>query len=187
MAFVVAGLVLVGLAIFVARALPESQVGEGAFIKRLEKFSPLLIGLVWIAYGILHFATPSNAVAQIPRYLEPWRSALSAAAGAVEIALGLLSISARWRKRVFLGQLALLAALTPFVVYLLIEDAAMAPMAGDMPLSLARLVLIFHNVLLFLWIYWAYEQASVSNGGDLTDVDASFLIGPFRRSGRLPV
>jgi hypothetical protein len=71
-------------------------VGNSGFIKLLERFRPLLIGVVWIACGILHFAAPEDAVAQIPRYLGSWRYTLSSAAGAAEIALGLLSISARW-------------------------------------------------------------------------------------------
>jgi hypothetical protein len=36
-----------------------------------------------------------------------------------------------------------------------------------MPLPLSRLVVIFHNILLLLWIHWAYELASLPKGENL--------------------
>jgi uncharacterized membrane protein len=158
--FTIGVLVLCGFVIFIARALPEGKANRWRMMRQLEKFSPLLISLVWIGYGVLHLTSPSSASKQIPSLLGPWRDLLFAASGAAEIALGLLSISAGWRRLAFMLQLGMLLALAPFVVFMLVNDEAMADMAGAMPLPLARLVLVFHNILLFLWIQWAYDNES---------------------------
>jgi uncharacterized membrane protein len=158
MSFAIGGLVFCGFVIFLARALPESKSSEWRMMKQLEVLSPLLISLVWIGYGVLHLTSPGSALKQMPAALGPWRPELFAASGAAEIALGLLSISGAWRRLAFLLQLSMLVALAPFVIFLLTRDEAMTDLVGRMPLPVARLVLVFHNILLFLWIQWAYNR-----------------------------
>ncbi|WP_224373045.1 DoxX-like family protein [Hyalangium versicolor] len=164
MAYVITPLVLFGLVVFVLSSATKPDKRSERFRKVLtwlEDASPVLIALVWIIYGVAHFASPGSAGKQMPEYLGSSRDFMFAASGALEIALGVLTLSARWRKMALLGQLVLLVALVPFVAFLLTDTAAIQDLLGTMlPAWLSRTVVVLHNLLLFLWIHWLYESTS---------------------------
>jgi uncharacterized membrane protein len=162
-------LVVAGLVFYVVREWPAGAGGEArkrydATVARLTPLSPLLIGLVWIAYGCMHIASrDAVALDEIPTVTghdELARKAVFAASGGLEIVLGLATIGTRWRKAALLAELWLLLAMTPFVVYLLVDAQAMRVLLGDLlPLGWLRLVVVFHNMLLLVWIRSTYAEA----------------------------
>ena len=147
----------------------------------LEDLSPILIGVVWIAYGTLHIASPGSASTQVPEWasVDGVEPLFSASGMRSKIALGLLTISVTWRRPSLLAQMVLLAAMTPFVVYLLVNDKAVEGLMGTtMPHALARLVLVFHNILFLLWIHWAYRQTSGRQGGSSKPPPSPWMLSP---------
>lgn len=163
MTIVIVACVAFGLWLFIARSsrdlFPERL--QWLQFEGLNRLSPLLLGLVWGAYGFLHLIHPDGALHQMPAFLGSLRPLLFAASGALEIALGLLVISRQFRRRALFAQLVLLGALTPFVVFLLVDDRAVVDLLGrTLPLGASRFVIVLHNLLLFVWIYREYTQTS---------------------------
>jgi hypothetical protein len=159
MGLIITVLVAFGFVFFVARAVPGDPLKKWKILPVLQEWSPLLIGLIWVGYGILHLALPGSAEKQMQTWWGPLREPLFAASGALEIGLGLLTIAKPWRRLALVGEMALLIAMTPFVVYLLLDDDAIENLMGQaLPHPLARLVVIVHNLLLFVWTHAVYRQ-----------------------------
>lgn len=158
-ALVGVGLVAYLLGSFVGREGDGKERPTGAYIgiiravlKRLHQFAPLLIGCIWVFYGLMHMCRPDMANQQMFEQLKQWRGPLWHASGAFEIALGLAVIDPRWRVWALRGQLAMLVLLAPFVVYLLDKpDALKHLLEGLTSEPLQRVVLVTHNLLLFVW------------------------------------
>ena len=70
--------------------------------------------------------------------------------------------------------------MTPFVVYMLVDEHAITDLMGTtMPVALSRLVVVVHNILLFVWIHWAYREASgTSTNRKATSFGASWRESP---------
>jgi uncharacterized membrane protein len=170
MAYVIAGLVAIGLIAYLAASFvgvgddpKQGGLGiAGPWLRRvldwLLSASPILLAILWIAYGLLHLTMPASSGLQMPPEFGKARDALWGASGAFEIAIGLLVVEQRWRRWALLGQLLMLVALTPFVVYMLTHDAAVQDVLRGMPAPLGRVVLVFHNLLLFVWTARIYRD-----------------------------
>lgn len=161
-------LVLAGLVFFViheARAArlvsakPDDWFGK--LTAGARAWSPFLIGIIWIFYGVLHLGSAKSALNQMPETLGDWRPPLFSVSGTFEILLGLLTIAERWRRLALLLELGFLVVLSPFVALLLVKDCAIADLLGTtFPFTLSRVVVVLHNILLFVWIYAAYARTS---------------------------
>jgi hypothetical protein len=109
----------------------------------------------------LHLASAKSALNQMPQSLGNWRAPLFSVSGTFEILLGLLTISKHWRRVALLLELGFLVVLSPFVAFMLVKDCAIADLLGTtLPFTLSRVVLVFHNILLFVWIYATYARTS---------------------------
>jgi hypothetical protein len=167
-AVVISSLVLAGLVLFViheARAAKLVSARSDDWFGRLtdgaRAWSPFLIGLIWIFYGVLHLASAKSALNQMHKSLGDWRPPLFSVSGTFEILLGLLTIAERWRRFALQLELGFLVVLSPFVALLLVSDCAIADLFGTaFPFTLSRVVVVFHNILLFVWIYATYAKTS---------------------------
>src|SRR3954471_19902890 len=101
MGFGIAVLVALGLLVFLVGASVDGLT-KPAWLARglgfLRAHSPLLLGLVWIAYGLAHLGAPASGELEIPSWFRRWRAPLWAASGAFEIALGLTVVDRKWRR-----------------------------------------------------------------------------------------
>jgi uncharacterized membrane protein len=88
------------------------------------------------------------------------RDALWQGSGVFEVAIGLLVVNSKFRRAALLAQLGMLIALAPFVVYILAQadDRGVKNILPGLPEALARCVLVFHNVLLFVWTARVYRD-----------------------------
>ena len=189
-------LVVAGLVFYVVREWPAAAGGKGRklyddSVAWLSPLSPLLIGLVWMAYGSMHIASRDVvALDEIPTVTghdELARKALFAASGGLEIVLGLATIGTRWRKAALLAEQWLLLAMTPFVVYLLVDERAMRVLLGDLlPLGWLRLVLVFHNMLLLVWIRSTYAEACKPVAGAPEDARSPPAVSAPPRAPKTP-
>lgn len=181
MGFVIAALVGLGLLAYLAASFVG--VGDGPDRKTatvgdwirwvlggLHSAAPLLLAVIWIGYGVLHLSSPvpselpapnqglSTAHLQIPRPLWPLLAPLWYGSGAIEVAMGLLVVQARWRRWSLLAQMAMLIALVPFVVHLLGSDDALTDLLPGLTPPVARVVVVVHNLLLFVWVARLYRD-----------------------------
>jgi uncharacterized membrane protein len=113
-----------------------------------------LMGILYIAAGVNHFANPNFYVKIMPPYL-PWHLELVYLSGVAEILLGALVLVPRLRSLAAWGIIALLIAVFPANLHMALhpEDYANIP-----PLVLwLRLPL---QGVLIAWAYWYTGQRS---------------------------
>jgi len=178
--YVIATLVGLGLLAYLAASWVgvggEPEPGETAVrtrvrgvLGKLHEGSSPLLAVIWIGYGLLHLITPvpaepytggelSSAELQVPESLKSQLVPIWYGSGAFEIALGLSVVQKKWRRWSLLAQLLMLIAVTPFVIHILGQDAALMDLLRGLPPSLGRVVLVFHNLLLFVWVARVYRD-----------------------------
>ena len=115
-----------------------------------------LLGLLFAAAGVLHFASPDPYVAIVPPYL-PWPLALVYLSGAAEVALGLMLLIPRFQRLAAWGLLALLIAVFPANLHMALNAdlyPTIPPVAlwGRLPLQ----------AVLIAWAYWFTGRVSPS-------------------------
>lgn len=158
-------------------------------IDRLNGATPVLLALIWIGYGSLHLAMPTSASAQMPDWPSWIRDSLWYGSGVFEIAIGLMVVNARFRRLAIVAQLGMLIALTPFVIFMLGKDAAIRNVLPGLSVPFGRCVLVFHNLLLFVWTARAYRDELKRLGvSDRQRADRlGTAAGERRASPRLPL
>lgn len=81
---------------------------------------PWLLGLLFIAAGLYHFANPAFYIAIMPPYL-PWHRELVFLSGVAEVALGALVLVPRTQRLASWGLIALLVAVFPANVHMVLH------------------------------------------------------------------
>ncbi len=107
-----------------------------------------LLGLLFAAAGVMHFASPDPYVAIVPPYL-PWPLALVYLSGLAEVALGLLLLIPRFQSLAAWGLIALLIAVFPANWHMALNPDLYSTIP---PVALwVRLPL---QAVLIAWAYW---------------------------------
>lgn len=110
-----------------------------------------LLGLLFAATGILHFASPEPYLAIMPPYL-PWPLALVYLSGAAEVTLGASLLIPRFQSLAAWGLIALLVAVFPANLHMALNPEHFPTIP---PVALwARLPL---QAVLIAWAYWFTE------------------------------
>lgn len=107
-----------------------------------------VLGLAFVAAGVLHFVRPEVYVSIMPPYL-PWHAELVALSGAAEVALGLLALPARTAPLAGWGLVALLVAVFPANVHMALHPE----LFPAIPPWVLYVRLPFQGVLM----WWAYR------------------------------
>jgi len=111
----------------------------------------LLLALFFVSAGLLHFLRPEFYLQIMPPSL-PWPLALVYISGGCEILGGCAILPARTRRLAGYGLIALLVAVFPANIYMLMHPA---PVAGwDVPIWLLWARLPLQGVLI-AWVWWA--------------------------------
>ena len=108
-----------------------------------------VLGLAFVAAGVLHFARPDVYVSMMPPYL-PWHEELVLLSGAAEVALGLLALPARTAPLAGWGLVALLVAVFPANVHMALHPE----LVPAIPPWVLYLRLPFQGVLMWLAYRW---------------------------------
>ena len=115
-----------------------------------------LLGLLFAAAGVMHFASPEPYVAIVPPYL-PWPLALVYLSGAAEVALGVLLLVPRFQNLAAWGLIALLIAVFPANLHMALNPEHFPTIP---PVALwVRLPL---QAVLIAWAYWFTARVSPS-------------------------
>ncbi len=115
----------------------------------LQKFSLLVLAGFFIIAGANHFISPATYLPLMPGYL-PWPLGLIYLSGAAEVAGGVGVLLPRWRRLAGWGLIALLIAVFPANIHMLVNDV---PLAGR---QLPQWVLVARLPLQFVMIAWIY-------------------------------
>lgn len=111
----------------------------------------MLLALLFITAGMLHFIFPAQYASTIPPWL-PWHGELVALSGLCEIAGGIGLLLARTRMEAGIGLIALSIAVLPANVQMLIDAQHAATPSWQIALLWLRLPL---QALLIAWIWRA--------------------------------
>ena len=106
--------------------------------------------LSFVAVGILHFTNPAPFVSIMPRYL-PWHLELVYLSGLFEVLGGLGLLVPPTRRSAAWGLLALLIAVYPANINMLVNDIYLDDMPRERWLLWARMPLQFFMALGVLW------------------------------------
>lgn len=107
-----------------------------------------MLGALFILAGINHFIRPQTYHSMMPDYL-PWHATLVALSGGAESALGVLVLFRRWRQHARWGLIALLVAVFPANVQMVMHAERYEPI----PTWLLWLRLPLQAVLIG-WVWW---------------------------------
>ncbi len=116
----------------------------------IRKISIFTLAACFVLAGANHFRVPDLYLPLMPEWL-PWHRALIAISGAAEILGGLGTALPKWRRAAGWGLIALLIAVFPANVHMLIHQV---PVAGnEIPLWIlwARLPL---QAVMIAWVWW---------------------------------
>jgi uncharacterized membrane protein len=116
-----------------------------------RRISRAVLAIVFIGAGILHFAIPGAYLRIMPPWL-PAARALVLVSGACEIAGGLGLLIPRVRRLAALGLVALLVAVLPANVQMLLDANASHASLFWRAMLAVRLPL---QVALMAWVWWA--------------------------------
>ena len=119
--------------------------------------SRLVCALFFMGTGALHFIAPGPYLAIMPSYL-PWHAALVAISGAAEVAGGAGLLVPGSRRAAGIGLVALLIAVFPANVEMLVRERGQG--AG----AIAELLLWLRLPLQFALIWWVWRVSRTSVG-----------------------
>ena len=105
------------------------------------------LSIDWLIFGSMHFLFKGATIAQIPPYI-PFKGAIAAVTGVIEVAIGLLVLVPQTRRGAALVSLFLIIMYVPAVYHMLSSESALAMSPGLQ--SFFRAFLIPHNLLLAL-------------------------------------
>lgn len=122
--------------------------------------TPWGVAAMFVVAGIMHFVAPASYAAIVPRWL-PAAPLLVAVSGVAEIAGGIGVIPARTRRLAGWGLIALLVAVFPANIQMVVD----AHRSGAAPWMLLLLWLRLPiQPLLVAWVYGAAVKAPVAPG-----------------------
>ena len=119
-------------------------------VRRMRNVQPIIIGIIFVAAGALHFKNPTMYEAIMPPYIPAHRE-LVLASGLFEMLGGIGAMIPQTRKAAGWGLIALLVAVFPANIYMAVDTEKFGKLAPAWALY-ARLPLQF---LLMAWIYGA--------------------------------
>jgi len=122
-----------------------------AAVHRRPSLSLWLIAAIFVVAGVLHFIKPAAYVAIVPRWL-PAPLMLVYVSGVFQILGGLGVLPTVTRKVAGWGLIALLAAILPANVQMLLDARAAQASLGWQAALMARLPL---QALLMAWVYFS--------------------------------
>jgi uncharacterized membrane protein len=118
----------------------------------MTRFIIWFVALDWIVFGTMHFTGHEQAVKQMPAFFPAaWASPLVYLSGALETAAGLLILapSVQLRRIGAMLSLAVLAGISPAIVYITVTDTAF--LANEAVNAVFRYVVLPH-ALLIAWL-----------------------------------
>ncbi len=115
----------------------------------MKKFSPYIIGVVFILAGLNHFLHPGFYLKMMPPVL-PAHELLNNISGAAEIILGFMLFISKTRIIAAWGLILLLIAVYPANIYMAME-------AGKL-IDVSPVVAYIRLPFQFLFIWWVYGQ-----------------------------
>jgi len=118
--------------------------------RQLRKISVYMLGLGFVATGLLHFIRPEPFEAIVPPFL-PWARAIVYLSGVAEVGLGLGVLVPRTRRLAAWGLVALLVAVFPANLYHAFGDVKLASMQAPFAYHVIRLPM---QLVLIAWAYW---------------------------------
>ena len=120
---------------------------------RIRQSTRWMISAFFIYVGVLHFADPAPFLHIMPPYL-PWHLELVWLSGFFEILGGLALLRDSLRKYAGWGLIALLAAVYPANIHMLINEVYLPGMSGEPWMLWARMPLQF---ILAFGVAWTAE------------------------------
>ncbi|MEQ8240585.1 MAG: hypothetical protein RIA69_15300 [Cyclobacteriaceae bacterium] len=118
----------------------------------LKKTSRYVQAGFYVAAGANHFINPDFYFDLIPDYL-PWHGAINLISGIVEMILGLMLLTSKYRKWAAFGIMLLLVAFIPSHIYFITEGNCVDALCVPAWVGWGRL-LVIHPLL----IAWAYNH-----------------------------
>jgi uncharacterized membrane protein len=128
---------------------------------RLQWLTRAVIGLSFAAIGVLHFVDPAPFVAIVPPYL-PWHLELVYVSGFFEILGGVGLIYPRTRRLAAWGLVALLIAVYPANIHMLVNEVYTEGMPREKWLLWARMPLQLVFAIGVLWTGGIWPRAGAS-------------------------
>jgi uncharacterized membrane protein len=126
----------------------------------VESAARILLAVLMVTAGVLHFAAESIFVQIVPPQL-PAPGALVLISGVFEIALGLLLLVPRSRRLAGLGLVALYLAVFPANIYMAIADVHLQNMPSwfHQPSALALWLRLPLQLGLIAWALWVSRSS----------------------------
>jgi uncharacterized membrane protein len=124
-------------------------------ISTIRSGTRCFVGLSFASIGVLHFADPTPFVAIVPPWL-PWPLGLVQVSGFFEILGGLALLARRTRRLAGWGLVALLVAVYPANIHMLVNEVYLEGMPREKWLLWARmpLQLVFAAAVLWTGEIW---------------------------------
>lgn len=120
------------------------------WIDRARPVGRWFVAVSFVAVGVAHFVVPEPFVLIVPAYL-PWHLELVYLSGAFEIAGGVGVLTPRLRRLAGWGLIALLAAVYPANINMLVNDIYLPDMPQERWLLWARMPMQFVMAAMVLW------------------------------------
>jgi uncharacterized membrane protein len=114
----------------------------------------IILAVLFVLAGVLHFAVPQFYLRIMPPYL-PWHLELVYLSGAFEMAGGLGLLIPSLRRVAGWGLIALLLAVFPANVQMLIDSLAQR---GWAPFTIVALLRLPLQIPLILWAWWVMQD-----------------------------
>jgi uncharacterized membrane protein len=112
----------------------------------------LLLSLVFVLAGVMHFVFPEPYLRIMPPYL-PWHYGLVLISGVAEILCGVALLFGRWRRIAAFAVIILLFAVFPANIYMAVAHVPFPGFMGNAWVQWLRLP------LQFVLIAWAWQYA----------------------------
>jgi uncharacterized membrane protein len=128
--------------------LPFTLAGPG-WLVRFHQIYRIILAVFFIVAGANHFISPSVYLPMMPDYL-PWHLCLIYLSGAAEIAGGIGICFPRWRRAAGWGLIALLIAVFPANLHMLLNDVPLGGKHLPQWILLARLPL---QAVMIGWVH----------------------------------
>ena len=136
----------------------------------LKSATRALIGASFVWIGVLHFADPTPFVSIMPPYL-PWHLELVYVSGVFEIIGGLGLIYPRTRRLAAWGLVALLIAVYPANIHMLVNEVYVPGMPQEKWALWARMPLQVVFAIGVLWTGGIWPRAAASQSGAGAPID----------------
>ena len=120
----------------------------------------ILLALAFVTAGVLHFVKPEPYLAIMPPWL-PAHALLVQISGVAELAGGIGLLVERWRRAAGIGLMALLMAILPANVQMLLNYQARGAPASEITLLWLRLPL---QLLLMAAVWWVFQPRTSVRG-----------------------